>query len=113
MIDRILEIIVSRLVERLQVVVREEVEYVTTTLEETVRTIVDETLEAVRVTLFYLFTGIAAAIIGGFFFVFGLAKITDYYTGISGIGYLLIGALVLIIGASALSKGKGGEGYSK
>jgi len=109
MIDKILEIIVSRLVEKLQVVVREEVEYVTTTVEEAVRAIVDETLEAVRVTLFYLFSGIAAVIIGGFFFVFGLAKITDYYTGISGIGYLLIGALVLIVGASALSKSRGEE----
>ncbi len=107
MIERIIEIIVSRFVEKLETAVKEEVDYITTTLEETVRQIVRETMEAVRVTLFYLSIGLAAAVIGGAFFVFGLAKIMDYYTGISGIGYLVIGAFVLIIGVSALSKSRG------
>ena len=110
MIDRIIEIIVSRFADKLGTVVKEEVEYITTTLEETARTIVNETMETVRVTLFYLTVGLAAAVIGGAFFVFGLARFVDALTQ-PGIGYLLIGAFVLIIGASALSKSKGEGTY--
>ena len=113
MIDRIIEIIVSRFAEKLGAVVKEEVEYITTTLEETARTIVNETMETVRVTLFYLTVGLTAAVIGGAFFVFGLANLMDYYTGIKGMGYLVIGAFALIIGALALSKSKGEGTYSE
>lgn len=111
MIDRLIEIIVSRFADKLGTVVKEEVEYITTTLEETARTIVNETMETIRVTLFYLTVGLAAAVIGGAFFVFGLANLMDHYTGIKGMGYLVIGAFALIIGVLALSKSKGEGTY--
>lgn len=86
--------------------VRNEVDYITSSVKSSIENGIKEGFDAVRKVVFYLFVALGATLIGMVFLIWGLAKVSGELFGSEGAGFMVLGAAALLVGFLSFSMSK-------
>jgi hypothetical protein len=93
-------------IDYISTTIRGEIDYVAMSLKTKIKEGIKEGLDSVRKTMFYLLIAAGATLMGLLFLTWGLAQLFAELLGSQGTGFVVFGAVLLLIGLLSFGASK-------